>query len=175
MVSIGARTVSVPRPTALGTARAALVLGAAFAGISLYWGLGGTAMLDTVGGALAAGGRAGTLATTSLVWAAVVLKMVAATLPMALVGSHFRVCSDRWQRRLRLLVWAQALVLTGYGLVQCVVGWLVQFGVIRTPVTDDHHALAWHAWLWDPWFLLWGLLVTATLRLHRRDRWNGRR
>jgi hypothetical protein len=27
----------------------------------------------------------------------------------------------------------------------------------------DHRALAWRAYLWDPWFLVWGLLVTAAL------------
>jgi len=27
----------------------------------------------------------------------------------------------------------------------------------------DHRALAWHAYLWDPWFLVWGVLVTAAL------------
>ena len=32
----------------------------------------------------------------------------------------------------------------------------------------DHRALAWHAYLWDPWFLLWGLLVTAALLRGRR-------
>ena len=77
-----------PRPTTLAAARAALVVGAAFAAVSLYWGLGGTAMLATVGGALAAGGRSGTLATTSLVWAAAILKMIAAVLPLTLVSSR---------------------------------------------------------------------------------------
>ena len=174
MVLIGTHSISIPRPTALTTARAALVVGAAFAGVSIYWGLGGTAMLATVGGALAAGRRSGTLATTSLVWAAVVLKIIAAVLPLTLVSSRshglrFR----RRQRILRPLIWVEAVVLTGYGLVQCVVGWLVQFGVIHTPATADHYALAWHAWLWDPWFLVWGLLVTATLILSGRDRWTG--
>ena len=88
MVLIGTRSISIPRPTALAAARAALVVGAAFAAVSLYWGLGGTAMLATVGGALAAGGRSGTLATTSLVWAAAILKMIAAVLPLTLVSSR---------------------------------------------------------------------------------------
>jgi hypothetical protein len=41
----------------------------------------------------------------------------------------------------------------------------------------DHRALAWHAYLWDPWFLLWGVLVTAALvrsRLSRPGRATGR-
>jgi hypothetical protein len=30
---------------------------------------------------------------------------------------------------------------------------------------DDHRALAWHTYLWDPWFLMWGLLVAGALRV----------
>ncbi len=36
-------------------------------------------------------------------------------------------------------------------------------GLIGTPANADHRALAWHAYLWDAWFLVWGLLVTAAL------------
>ena len=43
------------------------------------------------------------------------------------------------------------------------VGLLVQAGLIGTPGGADHRALAWHAYLWDPWFLVWGVLVTAAL------------
>ncbi|PZS36509.1 MAG: hypothetical protein DLM59_01075 [Pseudonocardiales bacterium] len=42
-------------------------------------------------------------------------------------------------------------------------GLMVQFGVIAASASADHRALAWHAYLWDPWFLVWGLLVTAAL------------
>jgi hypothetical protein len=47
-------------------------------------------------------------------------------------------------------------VLTGAGL-------LVQSGVIAPAASADHRALAWRAYLWDPWFLLWGVLVTAAM------------
>jgi hypothetical protein len=43
------------------------------------------------------------------------------------------------------------------------VGLLVQAGLIGTPGGADHRALAWHAYLWDPGFLVWGVLVTAAL------------
>lgn len=32
----------------------------------------------------------------------------------------------------------------------------------------DHRALAWHAFLWDPWFLSWGVLVTIAMVASRR-------
>lgn len=43
------------------------------------------------------------------------------------------------------------------------VGLLVQADVIHATRDADHRALAWHAYLWDPWFLGWGLLLTAAL------------
>jgi len=53
--------------------------------------------------------------------------------------------------------------LTIYGLALTGVGLLVQAGAIHAPATADHRALAWHAYLWDPWFLVWGLLVAGGL------------
>ena len=32
---------------------------------------------------------------------------------------------------------------------------------------EHRTALAWHAFLWDPWFLAWGLLACATLGISR--------
>ena len=47
----------------------------------------------------------------------------------------------------------------------CTIGLLVQAGVIGRSAHPDNRALEWHAYLWDPWFLIWGLLsVTALLR-----------
>jgi hypothetical protein len=63
----------------------------------------------------------------------------------------------------RILAWTAAAVLILYGLVLTLVGLLVQTGVIHTSRNADHKALAWHAYLWDPWFLVWGLLIAAAL------------
>jgi hypothetical protein len=62
------------------------------------------------------------------------------------------------------MTWIEAAVLTTYGLVLTAVGLLVQAHVIHASATADHRALAWHAYLWDPWFLIWGLLVFGALR-----------
>jgi len=151
-------------PPGAWPARAALVVGLAYAGISMYWGLGGTWLLDTVGGPLAAGGRAGRAGVMAAVWGAAGLKAIAAVLPVLAAASG----PVPWQRPLRVLAWAEAIILTLYGLVLTTVGLLVQTGLIRAGADADHRALAWHAYLWDPWFLLWGLLVTAALLRGRR-------
>ena len=50
----------------------------AYAAVSADWGLGGTWLLDTVGGSLEEQGRAGDPGVMLAVWAAVVVKMIAA-------------------------------------------------------------------------------------------------
>jgi hypothetical protein len=154
----------VPRRTGSGAAKAAFVLGLLYAAVSAYWGLGGTWLLATVGGALQSQGRAGTAIVVLAVWAAVVLKMVAAGLPLLALR---RVTSPGGNRAVGLLAWIEAGILTVYGLVWTAVGMLVQAGTIHPSAGADHRASAWHAYLWDPWFLVWGLLVAIAL-------WRGR-
>lgn len=147
-------------PTGSGLAWAALVVGCLYAAVSAYWGLGGTWLLDTVGGSLERQGRAGDPAVLLAVWAAVVLKVIAAVLPLVAVR---RRRGRNPRRTVWLLAWAEAAILIVYGLVQTAAGLLVQADVIHAAPTADHRALAWHAYLWDPWFLIWGLLVAAAL------------
>jgi hypothetical protein len=59
-------------------------------------------------------------------------------------------------RRIRVLGWAAAVGLTVYGGVLSVAGWLIEAGLVDAADDADEHALAWHAYVWDPWFALWG-------------------
>jgi len=61
-------------PAALKLARAALFVGLLYAAVSVYWGLGGTWLLNTVGGSLQK--RTGDASVVVAVWAAVLLKVV---------------------------------------------------------------------------------------------------
>jgi hypothetical protein len=149
-----------PTRTGSEAAKAAFVLGLLYAAVSVYWGLGGTWLLATVGGALQRQGRAGTATLVLAVWAAVILKMVAAVLPLLALR---RVAHPGWNRAVSRLAWIEAVILTVYGLVLTVVDMLVRAGIIHPSANADHRASVWHAYLWDPWFLLWGLLVVAAL------------
>jgi hypothetical protein len=62
-----------------------------------------------------------------------------------------------------VLTWIEAAILVGYGLVLTASGLLVQAGVIKAAVPADRLALKWHAYLWDPWFLIWGIVVFLAL------------
>jgi Protein of unknown function (DUF3995) len=146
-----------------GLAWTACAVGVLYAAVSVYWGLGGTWLVDTVGGSLAKRGRAGDAAVLAAVWAAAGLKLIAATLPLAAVRA-------RGGRTVWVLSWVAAGILILYGLVLSVVGWLVEAGVVHVAAHADHRALAWHAYLWDPWFLAWGMLIAAALARARAGR-----
>ena len=51
---------------------AASLLGVLYAGVSAYWGAGGTALLDTIGGTLEREGRARAAGLLAIVWITVV-------------------------------------------------------------------------------------------------------
>src|SRR6266567_6925477 len=80
--------VSQRRAAARGSrlAQAACVAGLAYAAISVYWALGGTWLLDTVAGTLEQQGRAGNPGIILAAWAAAVLKIIGAIVPLAAAG-----------------------------------------------------------------------------------------
>lgn len=138
-------------------AAAAALLGIGSAAISLIWLLGGTWLLDTVGGQIEALGRGGGAGVAAGLVLVIALKLVAAVLPTAVLLHPGR-------RLLRWAGWLCAGVLTVYGLVLTVVGLLVVNGFIAAAAEADRRALLWHAVFWDPWFLIWGLASGLALR-----------
>ena len=160
------RTATTTRPRARArrgawAARTACVVGLLYACVSAYWGAGGTRLLDTVGGSLARLGHAHDTPLIVAIWGTVALNVAAGLLPLPALRNP----AERPRRITRLLAWIAAAILTVYGAVLTTVGLLVQADVIRSPASADRRALMWHAYPWDPWFLLWGLLIaTALLR-----------
>lgn len=138
-----------------------MLLGLLHGAVLVYWALGGTWLLDTIGGSLEEKGRAGNAGVMLAVWAAVVLVIIASVLPLLALR---RLTSPAWNRIVWPLAWAEAAILTLYGGVNTGAGLLALAGVLPAPDNaDDHWALAWHTYLWDPWFLIWGVLVAAAL------------
>jgi Protein of unknown function (DUF3995) len=146
----------------------ALVLGTGHAAVSAYWLAGGTALLDTIGGSLEQWARDRSGTTVAALAAVVAVKLVAAVLG-PLVATAARPGAPRWLARparwqvVRPLAWVAAAVLVVYGGLLTAVGLAVETGIVSAAPDADERALAWHAWLWDPWFLAWGLALTATL------------
>jgi len=159
--------INPPRPpqrrrSAVLAAAGAFVLGVLYAAISGYWGSGGTALLASVGGVFQRAGRNGSVAVLAVVWLTVLLKLLAASLGAVVVAGEPRI-DVRRRRQLRMVSWAAASVLVIYGGVLSIIGWLVQIGIVSAGAHADHEALRWHAYVWDPRFLVWGLLLAAAL------------
>ena len=139
-------------------------LGAANAAVSAHWALGGTALLDTIGGEIERWGRERSAGVVVALWLIVVLKLVGAPAPLVLVGvGATRLPAWTRDRRARLVGWIAAIGLTLYGGVLSVAGLLVEVGALDAADDADEHALAWHAYLWDPWFALWGAAFAVSL------------
>jgi hypothetical protein len=143
-------------------ALAGLAVGLAYAAISVYWAVGGRWLLNTVGISLSQPGQAGHLAALLAVWGAAAVKAVAAVLPLLAIGVWPRTANGGLRKLARVLTWIEAAILTGYGLVLTASGLLVQVGVIKA-APADRLAMKWHAYLWDPWFLIWGIFVFLAL------------
>jgi len=142
------------------------IAGLLYAAASVYWALGGTWLLDTIGGSLEEQGRARGTGVLLVLWVAAALKTIAAALPLLALRRLTRSSRDRavW-----VLAWLTAGTLTLYGLVYAGVGLLVQAGVVHSTNPNDR-AMAWHAFVWDPWFLIWGALALAALARGRHHR-----
>ena len=150
-------------PTAATTlARTAAALMLLSAAISAYWAAGGTGLLDTVGGTIERWGREGGTGVRLAMIVVVTLKLLGAWLPVRAVHPD---CS----RTIRRLAWLEAAILIIYGGVLTATELAAQVGLIAPGPHPDWKALHWHTYLWDPWFLIVGLLTWAALRSTARE------
>jgi hypothetical protein len=103
------------RGTGLRLAQAACVIGLLFAAVSAYWGVRGTWLLDTLPASFEQQARAHELGIFAAVWVAVVLKIMAAALPVLALRRSTRATRSRVEWG---LAWSAGIVLTLYGLAQ---------------------------------------------------------
>lgn len=153
----------VPRVLGMRLLVGAAAIGLVHASFTVCWAAGGRWLLATVGA------WAERLADVRPAAAGAVLSVVAV---MKIAGSVVPVLVEAGRiggRRLwRVMEWIGASVLIVYGLLNVVVGWAVLTGLITTAGGYDRAAELGHAALWDPLFLLWGLLLMAGLVVTRR-------
>jgi uncharacterized membrane protein len=147
--------------TGRGAAWTAAALALLSAAVSAYWTAGGTALLETVGGAIAALARERSVPALVLGGAVVAAKLLAAVLALALLRRPSRVV--RWPALLA------GGVLTVWGAANVLLGGAVLIGLLRLGPVADERALRWHVLLWDAWFLVWGVaLLIAAVRAGER-------
>jgi hypothetical protein len=141
-----------------------------FAAMSFYWAAGGRIGIETQAGSIQTAAQDPDAEFVAVLWVTGVVKVVGALLALALI--------QRWGRKIRrrmLLVaaWIAGGGMVLYGGVNFVVGAVVALlraiEVIDTPA--DTSAFWWHLLLWDPWWILGGVLFSiAALNYQRRSR-----
>jgi len=148
------------------TAYAAAIVAFGYALMSLYWALGGHALVSTVGGYVEQFARRGGALPVLVALTATVAKVAGGLLALALVRPWGRVVPRRWL--LAGSAGASALLVV-YGGLNVLLEALVLSGVIHPAGSVDRTALRWHAGIWDLWFLAWGILLAlATVGYWRR-------
>jgi hypothetical protein len=144
---------------------AAVILGLGFTAFNVYWALGFRDWLDTVFPAADLPGLAQTL-TLPLQWLAIVAKTFAALLGLAAVPAVAGRLDRRLKIGLRSLAWAAAVAIVAWGVSQSAWFWLVKLGQ-ASMAGWTRRAVNGHAYVWDPWFLLWGVALLVALLLSR--------
>ena len=147
-----------------GAAYGAAALAWLSAVTTAYWTAGGTWLLDTVGGGIEELARRGNGAAVAVGLAGVVLKLAGCVLALALARPWGRVPA----RLVEAAAVSAGVVLAAYGGLLVLVGALALAGVFGD--VADPVALRWHVLLWDPWFLLWGVLLALAAVRRRATR-----
>lgn len=143
-------------------AYAAFCVGFLFVLVNLYWLLGGELGLNTVGGSFAEATRRG----APLVVSGTIVKVLGAVFALALVRPWGTLFS---RRLLTVLGWLGTALLVLYGGVLTVGAALVEVGVVSVKPADPV-AFRGHLYLWDPWFLVWGILLGMAMVRFARSR-----
>ncbi|MDG6107675.1 DUF3995 domain-containing protein [Dactylosporangium aurantiacum] len=148
-------------------AYAAAACAALFAAVNSFWAAGGTAGLHTLGGRIEEMARSGDRTVLLANVVAIVAKLAVALLALALVRPWGR----RIPRRpLRVLALSAAALLIAYGGLQTGAVLLVATGLVTPDVPWTSTVLWWRLLLWEPWFLVWGVLLLIAARAARADR-----
>jgi Protein of unknown function (DUF3995) len=133
----------------------------AFAGVSFYWAAGGEVGLETVGEEIERDALARDPDAIALVWVTGGLKVLGAALALALLRPRGPALV---RRAVGLAGWIVGIGLLLYAAANFIQHGLMAAGAIDTPDSLGESAVTWHLALWDPVWLLGGVLFTAAAR-----------
>jgi len=153
---------------------AAFVWAVLFAALSFYWAAGAAAGVDMNAPAITRPVLARDPGWIAILWATGGLKVIAGLLALALVRQWGRVLP----RRLLLAAgWSAFAIMALYeGAASLVQHALMVAGAIATPAGLGETSARWHLFLWDPWWLLGGVLFgLAAWHCQRRPQAGGGR
>ncbi|MBB5803715.1 hypothetical protein F4560_003483 [Saccharothrix ecbatanensis] len=138
-----------------------------FAVSSFYWGFGGTFLLDTVGSEAVRLVEEGNVGIYVAVWFAGFVKVAGGVLALALVQPWGRRLFRHWM--LLIAGWGAAVALVLYGGVQIGIQLMVLGGILVPPGGMDWRGFYGHLYVWDPWFIVWGLFMGITAFYYTRN------
>ena len=161
--------VGEPRPAARRTAGWAVHAAAAwalvFAAMSFYWAAGGTLGSSTMSDAIVEPARAREPRFVALLWTSGALKAIAGLLALALVRPWGRLL-PRWVPL--TATWVAGVGMLLYGAANLAVRAAMAAGLLATPGSMHSDAARWHLLLWDPWWVLGGVLFVLAAWSSRR-------
>ncbi len=163
--SVETRTSGARARYAAWAAYAACAWAFAFAALSFYWAAGGTAGAETIGEAVTKPVLARDPGWIALLWATGALKALGGLLALALVQPWGRVI-PRWMRL--TAAWGAGALMFLYGGASMVQFSLMSAGALSGPASVGPTAVRWHLLLWEPWWMLGGLLFMAAAWLAGR-------
>ena len=136
-----------------------------FALMSFYWALGGELGVNTLGSGIQS--LAHDPGFIAIVWLTGVAKIIGGLFALTLIYPWPRWLPPIWKL---ILAWIGGVGLALYGGVPLVIEGLVLGGAIRVSGPVDWEGLRWHVWLWDPWWLLGGILFLLAAWQYQRSR-----
>lgn len=140
----------------------ALVLGLGHAAFSLYWALGGTWLLETVGQWAVDAQRQTPGLVTVVLLGVTLVKVAAAIIPVAVEYDKLGT-----RRFWRAVSWIGGIGVAVYGAANSLVALAVLVGVVHPDDGYDAQAMVGHAFIWDPWFFIWGVTLVISLTFTR--------
>jgi Protein of unknown function (DUF3995) len=167
------KVASAARGSACGVwaAYAASAWAMLFALMSFYWAAGGTFGVNTLGSGIQA--LAHDPGFIAIVWLTGVAKVLGGLFALSLARPLARWLRPGWKLA---LAWIGGAALALYGGIPLIVEGLALGGVVRVSGPVDWEGVRWHFWLWDPWWLLGGVLfLLAAWQYQRRQRPSQRR
>jgi hypothetical protein len=127
---------------------------------SVYWAAGGTGGAHTIARSLANQAAERDPAFVATLWAAAAVKAMLAALTLALTPP----ATARFARPIRCAGWIAGGTLTLYGAAGLIEFGLMARGAREVPTDVGDTAVLWYVLLWEPLWLLGGLLFVAATR-----------
>lgn len=146
-------------------AYAAALWAAVFGGLSLYWAIGGTALAGAVSPDAKEMVEDRVPWFMALLWIVALLKLGIGVLALALVRPWGE-SVPRWM--LLLSASGVGAFMFLYGAVQLALSVPVLTGAVDAPGAPEPDVLRWHVFVWQPYWLLGGILLLTAASIYRR-------